>query len=61
MKPETPLEKLVLGVILLAALTVAGFLVLRPFPGIGGTVGVLLVATLVAHQWMVHRRKREQR
>jgi hypothetical protein len=39
MKPETPLEKLVLGLILLAAVIVAGFLVLRPFPGIGGTVG----------------------
>ena len=61
MKPETPLEKLVFGTILLAAAVIAGFLVIRPFPGIGGTVGLLLVAVLAAHQWMVHRRKREQR
>ena len=61
MKPETPLEKLVFGLILLAAVIVAGFLVLRPFPGIGGTVGLLMVAVLIAHQWMVRRRKREQR
>ncbi len=30
MKPETPLEKLVLGLILLAAVVVAGFLVVGP-------------------------------
>ena len=58
-KPETPLEKLVFGLIFLATLVIAGFLAFRPFPGIAGALLLLLLAAavIVATSWMAKRRK----